>query len=68
MKWTKMRDGLAATGHDGVVYRIRRDPLRVEATTPDGEAIEPVQDDKTLWRDVEEAKWWCDEHNQWRQT
>lgn len=66
MKWRKIKDGLAATGDDGVVYRIRRDPLRIEGTTPDGEVIEPLQDDKTPWRDEGEAKWWADEHNEWR--
>lgn len=64
MKWSKMRDGLAATGSDGTVYRIRRDPLRIEGTTPDGEVVTP--DESVPWRDDGEAKWWAEENNLWR--
>jgi hypothetical protein len=63
-----MKDGLAATGTDGTVYRLRRDPLRVEGVSPDGEVLVPLQDDKTPWRDETEAKRWCEEHDAWRQT
>lgn len=68
MKWTKMRDGLAATGHDGTVYRLRRDPLRIEGTTPEGEAIEPLQDHTIPWRDEGEAKWWAEESDLMRRS
>ena len=66
MKWSKMRDGLAATGSDGTIYRLRRDPLRIEGTTPDGEVIEPLAGNVIPWRDEGEAKWWAEENNLWR--
>jgi hypothetical protein len=68
VKWSKMRDGLAATGADGVVYRLRRDPLRVEGVSPDGEVFAPVQGIERPWCDEMEAKRWCEEHDAWRQT
>ena len=61
MKWSRVRDGIAATGADGCVYRIRRDPLRVEVITPEGEVIEPLQGHTIPWRDEAEAKRWADE-------
>lgn len=61
-----MRDGLAATGHDGVVYRIRRDPLRVEGVTPDGEVIEP--DQSVPWQSEAEATFWCRENDEMRRA
>lgn len=66
MKWSKMRDGLAATGSDGTIYRLRRDPLRIEGTTPDGEVIEPLTGADMPWESEGSARWWADEMDLWR--
>lgn len=64
MKWSRVRDGVAATGADGTVYRLRRDPLRIEAITPNGEVVTP--DETVPWESEGAAKWWADEHNEMR--
>ena len=64
MKWLKLRDGVAATGADGTVYRLRRDPLRIEAVTPDGEVVTP--DETVPWESEGAAKWWCSEREAMR--
>lgn len=66
MKWSRVRDGVAATGADGTVYRLRRDPLRIEAVTPDGEVIEPLAGHMIPWRDEDECKWWAEEREAMR--
>jgi hypothetical protein len=66
MTWRRLKSGLAATGSDGTVYRVKIAEDQVVVTTSGPSAVEVVQGVGMPWLSESEAQAWCEEHDAWR--